>query len=272
MPKIWFITGTSRGFGREWAQAALKRGDKVAAAARNTGSLANLVDIFGDAILPMTLDVRDRAADFEAVARAHEHFGRLDVVVNNAGYGLFGAVEETTEEEARAQIETNLFGALWVTQASLPYLREQGCGHIVQVSSIGGVVAFPTMGLYHASKWALEAFSETLSQELAEFGVKVTLVEPGGYATDWGGSSAAHTRPMPAYDNTRAMVAQFMASYPLGDPQATAEAILAVVDAEEPPVRVFFGGPPLEMAHDCYTRRLATWAEWDHLSKAAQAG
>jgi NAD(P)-dependent dehydrogenase (short-subunit alcohol dehydrogenase family) len=271
-PKVWFITGTSRGFGREWAEAALKRGDKVAATARSADSLADLVDSFGASILPLTLDVRDRVADFAAVARAHQHFGRLDVVVNNAGYGLFGAVEETTEEQARAQIETNLFGALWITQASLPYLREQGNGHIVQVSSLGGVVAFPTVGLYHASKWALEAFSESLYQEVAEFGIKVTLIEPGGYATDWGGSSAAHTQPLPAYDNARAAVAQFMGSYPLGEPAATQEAILSVVDAEEPPLRVFFGAPPMEMARDCYNQRLATWAAWDHLSKAAQAG
>src|SRR5262245_12275355 len=137
--KTWFITGTSRGFGREWTIAALDRGDRVAATARDVSSLDDLVQKYGDAILPIELDVNDRAADVSAVRRAHEHFGRLDVVVNNAGYGHFGMIEEITEEEARAQIETNLFGALWVTQAALPFLREQGSGHIVQVSSIGGI-------------------------------------------------------------------------------------------------------------------------------------
>ena len=142
--KTWFITGTSRGFGREWAIAALDRGDKVAATARDVSTLDDLVAKYGDAILPIQLDVTDRDADFAAVKQAHEHFGRLDVIVNNAGYGQFGMVEEISENEIRAQLETNLLGALWVTQAVLPYLREQGSGHIVQVSSIGGISAFPS--------------------------------------------------------------------------------------------------------------------------------
>ena len=133
----------------------------------------------------------DRDAAFDAVRRAHEHFGRLDVVVNNAGYGQFGMVEEISEQEARDQIETNLFGALWVTQAALPLLREQGSGHIVQVSSIGGISAFAGIGMYHASKWALEGLSQALAQEVKGFGIHVTLIEPGGFSTDWGGSSAA---------------------------------------------------------------------------------
>lgn len=193
--KIWFITGTSRGFGREWAVAALERGDKVAATARDTSSLDDLVERYGDAILPIELDVTDRDADFAAVARAHDHFGRLDVVVNNAGYGLFGFVEEVSESEARAQIETNVFGALWVTQAALPYLREQRSGHIVQVSSIGGISAFPNVGLYHASKWALEGFSQSLAQEVESFGIHVTLIEPGGFSTDWADRRRSGRRP-----------------------------------------------------------------------------
>src|SRR5208282_4450277 len=197
--KTWFITGTSRGFGREWTKAALGRGDKVAATARNTDSIRDLVNEYGDSILPLRLDVTDRDADFAAVKQAHEHFGRLDVVVNNAGYGLFGAIEEVSEVQARAQMETNLFGALWVTQAALPFMRAQGSGHIIQVSSIGGVNAFPTVGLYHASKWALEGFSQSLAAEVASFGIKVTIVEPGGYATDWGGPSAKRATQMSAY-------------------------------------------------------------------------
>src|ERR1017187_8325838 len=210
--KIWFITGTSRGFGREWALAALERGDSVVATARNASSLDTLVAAHGDAVLPISLDVTDRSAVFAAVAQAHEHFGRLDVVVSNAGYGQFGMVEELSEAESREQIETNLFGALWVTQAALPFLRAQGSGHILQVSSIGGVSAFPTVGIYHASKWALEGLSQSLAQEVAGFGIKVTLIEPGGYATDWGGSSAQHATPLPAYDGVREQVAKFRAS------------------------------------------------------------
>jgi NAD(P)-dependent dehydrogenase (short-subunit alcohol dehydrogenase family) len=165
--KTWFITGTSRGFGREWAIAALERGDKVAAAARDISALDDLVAKYGDAIAPAALDVTDRDADFAAVRRAHERFGRLDVVVNNAGYGQFGMVEEISEAEIRAQLETNLLGALWITQAALPYLRGQGSGHILQVSSIGGISAFMNTGAYHASKWALEGMSQSLAQEVA---------------------------------------------------------------------------------------------------------
>src|SRR5271168_428945 len=176
MTKVWFITGTSKGFGRIWAQAALDRGDQVVATARDVDTLAALADVYGDAVLTLALDVTDKPAVDAAVAAGHERFGRLDVVVNNAGYGLFGAIEEVSEEQARAQIETNLFGALWVTQAALPQLRKQGSGHILQVSSIGGVGAFPTLGLYHASKWGLEGFSEALSKEVAGFGIAVTII------------------------------------------------------------------------------------------------
>ena len=270
--KVWFITGTSRGFGREWAIAALDRGDKVAATARDTATLADLVDKFGDAILPITLDVTDRAADFAAVKQAHDHFGRLDVVVNNAGYGQFGFVEELSEQDARDQIETNVFGALWVTQAALPYLREQGSGHIIQVSSIGGIVAFPNVGIYHASKWALEGFSQSLAQEVAPFGVHVTLIEPAGFSTDWSGSSSRTAEALPAYadlhaENERVRKTRWAAP---GDPKASAAAVLKVVDAEQPPLRVFFGTEPLGMAKADYEQRLRTWEEWQPVAELAQ--
>ncbi len=202
--KVWFITGTSRGFGREWAIAALERGDKVAATARDTATLDDLAEKYGDALLPIRLDVTDRDADFAAVKQAHDHFGRLDIVVNNAGYGHFGFIEELTESEARAQIETNVFGALWVTQAALPFLRAQGSGHIIQVSSIGGITAFQNVGIYHASKWALEGFSQALAQEVAPFGIHVTLIEPGGFSTDWAGSSSKRSTPLPDYKEAHA--------------------------------------------------------------------
>lgn len=166
--KIWFITGASRGFGHVWTKAALARGDSVAATARDVASLDDLVKLHGEAILPLTLDVTDRRAVFAAVEQAHRHFGRPDVVLSNAGYGLFGAIEETDEFAARAQIETNFFGALWVIQAALPLLRAQGCGHVLAVSSIGGVITFPTAGVYGASKWALEGLCETLAKEVAQ--------------------------------------------------------------------------------------------------------
>jgi NAD(P)-dependent dehydrogenase (short-subunit alcohol dehydrogenase family) len=271
--KVWFITGTSRGFGREWAIAALERGDKVAATARDAASLDDLVAQHGDAILPIALDVTDRAADFAAVAQAHEHFGRLDVVVNNAGYGQFGMVEELSEQESRDQIETNLFGALWITQAALPFLRAQGSGHIIQVSSIGGISAFPTVGIYHASKWALEGISQSLAQEVAGFGIKVTLIEPGGYSTDWGGSSASHATPIDAYEPVREAAANRPSRRGTpGDPVATREAVLKVVDAEDPPLRIFFGDKPMGIAEADYESRLATWREWEPVSIEAHGG
>ncbi|MDX6230370.1 MAG: hypothetical protein QOI76_3760 [Frankiales bacterium] len=269
--KTWFITGTSRGFGREWTIAALERGDKVAATARDVSSLDDLATKYGDALLPIALDVDDRAADFAAVKHAYETFGRLDVVVNNAGYGQFGMFEELTEAELRAQIETNLFGAMWVTQAALPYLRKQGSGHIIQVSSIGGVNAFAGLSAYHASKWALEGFSQALSQEVAAFGIHVTVVEPGGYSTDWGGASAKRADPLPSYEGVREMVAKWRSARTAspGDPVATRDAILAVVDAEEPPLRIFFGNAGLDMTTAEYEKRLATWREWQPVSVKA---
>ena len=273
-PKVWFITGTSRGFGREWAIAALERGDSVAATARDVTSLDDLAKQFGDRLLPIALDVTDRDADFAAVRQAQERFGRLDVVVNNAGYGQFGMVEELSEQDARAQLETNLFGALWVTQAALPYLRDQGSGHLIQVSSIGGISAFPNIGMYNASKWALEGISQSLAQEVASFGVKVTVVEPGAYATDWSGSSARHAEPLPAYDEYRQEAQRQRAARVAspGDPVATRAAILAVVDAPEPPLRIFFGDGPLAIASRDYESRLATWREWEPVSIAAAHG
>jgi NAD(P)-dependent dehydrogenase (short-subunit alcohol dehydrogenase family) len=271
--KTWFITGTSRGFGREWAIAALGRGDNVAATARDVATLDDLVASYGDSILPVKLDVTDRDADFAAVRQAHERFGRLDIVVNNAGYGQFGMVEEISEAEIRAQLETNLLGALWVTQAALPYLREQRSGHILQVSSIGGISAFPNTGAYHASKWALEGISQSLAREVAGFGIKVTLIEPGGYSTDWAGPSARHATALPAYGKVHeaATIARARSSTP-GEPVATREAILRLVDSEKPPLRMFLGAAPLGIATADYESRLAAWREWQPVAAAAQAG
>jgi NAD(P)-dependent dehydrogenase (short-subunit alcohol dehydrogenase family) len=270
--KTWFITGTSRGFGREWAIAALERGDKVAATARDTSTLDDLTAKYGEALLPIELDVNDHDADFAAVKQAHDHFGRLDIVVNNAGYGQFGFIEELSEAQARAQLETNLFGALWVTQAALPYLREQRSGHIIQVSSIGGISAFANVGIYHASKWGLEGFSQALANEVESFGIHVTLVEPGGFSTDWGGSSSKRADELPAYAEAHAAAQKIreQRTSKQGDPQASARAILKVVDAEKPPLRVFFGEAPLQIAKTDYESRLATWEQWQPVAVEAQ--
>jgi NAD(P)-dependent dehydrogenase (short-subunit alcohol dehydrogenase family) len=272
MSKVWFITGTSRGIGRAFAESALERGDKVAASARNTAALEELVAKHGDqAVLPLALDVTDKAAVATAVAAAHEKFGRLDVVVNNAGYGLFGMVEEVTEQQVRDQMETNFFGAFRVTQAVLPILRAQGGGHIVQVSSVGGVAAFPSLSAYQASKWALEGFSDSLSQEVAGLGIKVTIVEPGGFSTDWAGSSATHAEPNPAYDKVREAIAARFGGSRYSDPANAGAALLQIVDAQNPPLRVFFGTEPAEIVEPLYAQRLQTWADWAHVSQAAQS-
>ncbi|AWN30110.1 SDR family NAD(P)-dependent oxidoreductase [Streptomyces sp. NEAU-S7GS2] len=262
--RVWFITGTSRGFGKIWARAALARGDRVAATARDVASLADLVTEFSDAVLPLRLDVSDKQQVTEAVATAREAFGSIDVVVNNAGYGLFGPVEDVTEEQARAQLDTNFFGTLWVTQAVLPILREQGSGHLLQVSSIAGIASWPMLGLYHASKWAVEGLTDALAQEVAPFGIHVTLLEPGPYRTDWRGSSAVWAEAAPPYaERAHAPSAP-------GDPEATAGPLMELVDAERPPLRAFLGASALEIARAVYEDRLHTWELWDPVAKAAQ--
>ncbi|MGV0810215.1 oxidoreductase [Mycolicibacterium setense] len=272
MSKTWIITGAGRGFGREFAIAALKRGDRVAATARNTAALQDLVDTYGDAILPLSLDVTDRTAVGVAVATAHERFGRLDVIVNNAGYGLFGTVEEISEQQLRDQLEVNLFGVFHVTQAVLPILRAQGSGHIVQISTVGGIAAYPTLGGYHASKWALEGLSESLAQEVAQFGVSVTLIEPGGFSTDWAGSSAVHAEQQPQYDALRAAFIEQQVNTPaefIGEPAAAGPALLKVIDAEKPPLRVLFGLMPTQVVPALYGQRLENWQAWEPVSLEA---
>ncbi|WP_030509904.1 SDR family NAD(P)-dependent oxidoreductase [Microbispora rosea] len=271
MQKVWFVTGSSRGLGRHFVEAALARGDKVAATARNTASLKTLADTYGDAVLLMEMDVTDRAAVFKSVQRVKEHFGRLDVIVNNAGYAQVGAIEELTEQELRDQLETNLFGAVWVVQAALPHLREQRSGHIIQLSSAAGVIAMPLGGAYHASKWALEGLNEALAGEVAEFGVKLTIIEPGGFATRDGknpdplanGHMAA---PDPAYDGLRQRLGAMTGKMPAGDPAAAAQALLKLVDSENPPLRVLFGKGFHPLIEQAYADRLKTWSDWQDLS------
>jgi NAD(P)-dependent dehydrogenase (short-subunit alcohol dehydrogenase family) len=268
--KTWLITGTSSGFGRYWAKAALERCDRVAATTRDTAALDELVAAYGDRVLPIALDITDKPAVDAAVTQVVDHFGRIDVVVNNAGYGLFGAIEEISEQQARAQIETNVFGTLWVTKAVLPTLRAQGSGHIIQVSSIGGVNAFPTMGIYHASKWAIEGFTQSLAAELAPLGIAVTLVEPFMFPTNFGSSSAVRAEPNPAYDPARAALgARFTGSVP-GDAASTSAAILALVDAERPPLRLILGDGALEIMKREYDQRVATWEQGQALATSGQ--
>ena len=271
MKKTWFITGASRGFGRTWTEAILQRGDQVAATARDAASLADLQERFGDLVLPLALDVTDAAQVRRAVAQAHAHFGRLDVILNNAGYSLVGTVDEVSEEEVRAQFDTNYFGTLRVIQAALPLLRAQGSGHIVGVSSGVGLVAFPLIGTYCATKWAFEALHDSLSQEVNAFGIKVTLIEPGAYATEFGSpASLKMAAGMEEYAGLRQQVFGRLGSMERGNPQATVGPLLKVIDAENPPLRFNLGSGNLPMVRAAYAERLASWESWATDSNAAQ--
>lgn len=269
MSKTIFITGASRGFGKIWAEAFLKRGDKVIATARNLDTLNDLVEQYGTNILPIKLDVNDRAADFAAIAKAKAHFGTINVLINNAGYGLFGAIEETSEQEARDQIETNVFGLLWLTQAVLPVMREQGHGHIIQLSSVLGITTLPVLGLYNASKFAVEGLTETLATEVKGFGIKVTLIEPNGFSTDWAGASSFHTQSLEAYNPVKEAFQAGLTDDIFGKPEATIDAVIKLVDSENPPLRLFLGKMALPWVKQVYAEKLATWEEWGEVATAA---
>jgi NAD(P)-dependent dehydrogenase (short-subunit alcohol dehydrogenase family) len=268
MKKTWFITGASRGFGRIWADGALKRGDLVTATARKLEDVADLAERFGDAVLPLALDVTDSAQVDEVVHRAFEHFGRLDVLVNNAGASLFAATEEASDEQIRGVFDANYLGMVRVLRAALPLLREQGSGHILGVSSGLGITALPLIGFYCATKWAVEALHESLAQEVKAFGLKVTLVEPGAYATDFGKSSQVADVLEP-YAEFRKQFLTHLSNVEQGDPVATAEAILKLVDAENPPLRLGLGTSILPRARAAYAERLETWEAWAEVSNAA---
>lgn len=272
-PRTWLITGASRGLGRAFAEAALDAGDAVVATARRPEQLADLVDAYPDRALALALDVTDRSQVTTVVKEAAAFQGSVDVLVNNAGYGLAGGVEEASEQEVRDQFEVNVFGALWCTQAVLPVMREQRRGHLFQISSIGGVAAFLNTGIYHASKWALEGFSESLAQEVAPFGIHVTIVEPGPFRTDWNGDSMTRATPIPAYDeilgSRREAMSGALARTQAGDPRKAGEALLAVLASKTPPRRLLLGVLAADVAPATYRQRLSEWAQWDTVARGA---
>jgi len=270
--KVWFITGASRGFGRVWTEAALKRGDKVAATARNLASIADLKEKYGDHVLTLELDVTKPEQVKTSVTQAHAHFGRLDIVLNNAGYSLVGTIEEATAEDVRAMYDTNIFGALSVIRAALPLLRKQGSGHILGTSSNLGHVTLPVIGYYCSSKWAFEAIYESLATEVKDFGIKVTIIEPGAYATEFGSpESLKFAAGLEIYTDFKAKFFDTLKNMERGDPNATPDAIFKIVDAENPPLRFFLGSHCLPWVRTAYAERLATWEEWETVSNAAQS-
>jgi NAD(P)-dependent dehydrogenase (short-subunit alcohol dehydrogenase family) len=240
--KTWLITGASTGLGRALAAAALARGDNVAASARNPASLAPLLARYPATALIPRLDVTDKPSINAAIHLALQTFGQIDVLVNNAGFGLAGAIEEVSDQQIRDQFETNFFGLLNVTRALLPTLRQQRSGHILNISSLGGRLTVPAMGLYHASKFALEGLSESLAAELKAFHIHLTIVEPGGFATDFASrslQSAAH--PLPVYQSLRDQLTAYTANFLLGNPDEAAKTLLRLVDSPNPPLRLPLG-------------------------------
>lgn len=270
-PKVWFITGSSRGFGRLWTEAALKRGDKVAATARILESIADLKENYKDNVLTLQLDVTKPEQVKKAVADAYAHFGKLDIVLNNAGYSLVGTIEEANADDVRAMYETNIFGPLAVIQAALPILRKQGYGHIMGTSSNLGHVVLPVIGYYCSSKWAFEAIHESLAAEVKDFGIKVTIIEPGAYATEFGSpESLKFSKGMDEYTNFKNGFMDTLKNFERGNPAATPEALFKVVDSENPPLRFFLGSHNLPWVKTVYAERVATWEAWADISNSAQ--
>jgi len=269
--KVWFITGASRGFGRVWAAAALERGDKVAATARSLASIADLNEKYGENVLTLELDVTNTDQVNASVIQAHAHFGRLDIVLNNAGYSLVGTIEEAGAEDVRALYETNIFGPLAVIKAALPLLRQQGGGHILGTSSNLGHVVLPVIGYYCSSKWAFEAIHESLAAEVKAFNIKVTIIEPGAYATEFGSQeSLKFAGGMDIYQDFKTKFIGEIRDMERGDPAATPQALFQMVDSANPPLRFFLGNQNLPWVRSAYTERLATWEAWESVSNMAQ--
>ena len=270
MPQVFFVTGSSRGLGRQITEAALAAGHQVVATARRTQSLAGLADRYGRQVLPVELDVTDPDAAAAAVAAGREAFGRLDVVVNNAGYANLASVEDITLADFRAQVEANLFGVVNVTKAALPGLREQGGGHIIQVSSIGGRLATPGLAAYQTAKWAVGGFSEVLAREAGPLGIKVTVLEPGGMQTDWAGSSMRVPPISEPYQPTVGMSARMHQSLgsatALGDPAKVARVVLEVAAMTDPPLRLILGSEAYAYATAAARARAESDAAWHDLT------
>ncbi|MBA4123425.1 MAG: oxidoreductase [Acidobacteria bacterium] len=266
--KVWFITGCSTGFGRELAKYLLENDYRVVVTARNADKVQDLVEINKDNALGVALDVTNNAQVKEAVAQAEAHFGAIDVLVNNAGFGYFGAIEESDEREVRAMFETNFWGLAEMTRAVLPKMRERHIGSIVNISSIGGFVGFPSVGYYNATKFAVNGFSEALKKEVEPLGIKVVLVQPSGFRTDWAGRSANDaTNKIDDYAETaganQTSICNYSGNQP-GDPVRAAKAIVEAVEAENPPFNLLLGRAALKNARlklDDLKRDFDTWAE-----------
>ncbi len=271
MSKVWLITGSSRGLGRALANAVLEAGDKLVATARDPAQLADLVDAYGSRVLALALDVTDEAAAEAAVKIAVDTFGRLDVLVNNAGYGNVAPIEDTSLAEFRAQIETNLFGTIIMTKAAIPVMRGQGAGHIIQFSSVGGRIGPVGRAPYAAAKWGVEGFSEVLSKEVGPLGIKVTVIEPGGFRTDFAGSSTAIYEGRPEYAETVGAMAEYQRNYngrQPGDPARAAAAVLHIASLDTPPLRLLLGSDAAAAVEKADAARMEADRAWRVVSQS----
>jgi NAD(P)-dependent dehydrogenase (short-subunit alcohol dehydrogenase family) len=269
--KVWFITGSSRGLGRSLTEAVLKKGDFVIATARNPKSLADLTEQYGEQIHPLALDVADEQAVFKAVEQANEVFGRLDVVVNNAGYGDIASIEDVTLTDFHAQMNTNFYGVVYVTKAALPFMRKQASGNIIQISSVGGRIGSVGLAAYQSAKWAVGGFSEVLAQEVAPFGIKVTVIEPGGMRTDWAGSSMTIPPVSEPYEQTVGAFVQMLREHSgqePSDPVKVAQVITELPELEEPPLRLLIGSDAVAYANAALQARAESDAKWRYLSES----
>ena len=269
MSQVWLITGSSRGLGRALAEGVLAAGHRLVATARRSAQLSDLAEKYGNQVRLVDLDVTDAASAINAVHVAVDAFGRLDVVANNAGYGNIGSVEDTPIEEFRAIIETNLFGVINVTKAALPVMREQGSGHILQFSSVGGRIGAIGRAPYSAAKWGVEGFSEVLAKEVGPLGIKVTIIEPGGFRTDFAGASTTIREGRPEYDATVGATARFQRDFngkQPGDPAKAADVIIHIATLAEPPLRLLLGSDAAQRVEENDLARIEADRNWRHLS------
>ncbi|WP_254411456.1 oxidoreductase [Dyadobacter diqingensis] len=265
MRKIWFITGSSRGLGRSLAEAVLESGDNVAATARNIDQLKDLSEKYPGQVLAISLDVTVNDQIQKAVSSAINHFGRIDVLVNNAGFGITGAAEAFTGEQVRSQLETNLYAPIEITRVVLPYMRKQRSGHILQISSVGGRVGNAGLSIYQAAKFGLGGFSEALAKEVAPLGIRVTSVEPGGFRTDWAGDSMAYAAKIEGYENTvdrRTELFQGGSFVPMGDPEKAARVMIDLVNHPEPPVHLVLGSEAIALLQQADLSRKEELEKW----------
>jgi NAD(P)-dependent dehydrogenase (short-subunit alcohol dehydrogenase family) len=274
MTKVWFITGSSRGLGRSLAEAVLANGDQVAATARNPGQLNALTEKYPDSIFPLPLDVTNKAQIIAAVENTIRKFGRIDVLVNNAGFGIIGAAEAYSDEQVRSQLETNLYAPIEITRVVLPYMRKQRSGRILQISSIGGRVGNPGVTIYQAAKFGLAGFSEALAKEVKPLGILVTSVEPGGFRTDWASASMTYAPEVEGYEKTVGVRMELFKSgnfIPMGDPDKAAKAMIALVDNPEPPVHLVLGSEAIGMVKQADAVKSEEMEKWLPVSTSTDA-